>query len=98
MDLLWADMYNYGILPLLGCVTRLHPMIYGHDGKDFHSEGLEALSDHEARQFLRHTARVRSVRVMHKDHHLHLLTTLPIGVCVFPRLLALTWYPGGDTV
>jgi hypothetical protein len=33
MDLLWADMCNYGILPLLGCVTRLHPMIYGHDGK-----------------------------------------------------------------
>lgn len=31
MDLLWADMN--GIDPLLGCVTRLHPMIYGGDKK-----------------------------------------------------------------
>jgi hypothetical protein len=30
MDLLWADMH--GIVPLLGCVTRLHPMIYHHAG------------------------------------------------------------------
>jgi hypothetical protein len=27
MDLLWADMDN--LQPLFGCVTRLHPMIYG---------------------------------------------------------------------
>lgn len=27
MDLLWSDMD--GLEPLLGCVTRLHPMIYG---------------------------------------------------------------------
>jgi hypothetical protein len=33
MDLLWADMNNYGIRPLLGCVTRLHSMIYPHDAK-----------------------------------------------------------------
>ncbi|OJA11048.1 hypothetical protein AZE42_07184 [Rhizopogon vesiculosus] len=26
MDLLWADMDN--LEPLLGCVTRLHPLIY----------------------------------------------------------------------
>lgn len=31
MDLLWANMD--GIEPLLGCVTRLHPMIYGGDKK-----------------------------------------------------------------
>ncbi|OJA16076.1 hypothetical protein AZE42_11627, partial [Rhizopogon vesiculosus] len=26
MDLLWADMED--LEPLLGCVTRLHPLIY----------------------------------------------------------------------
>ncbi|KAG1875941.1 hypothetical protein C8R48DRAFT_759391 [Suillus tomentosus] len=31
MDLLWANMD--GIEPLLGCVTRLHPIIYGGDKK-----------------------------------------------------------------
>jgi hypothetical protein len=29
MDLLWADMI--GIIPLLGCVARLQPMIYTDD-------------------------------------------------------------------
>lgn len=29
MDLLWADLY--GIIPLLGCVPRLHQLIY-HTG------------------------------------------------------------------
>jgi hypothetical protein len=35
MDFLWADTGNHGIGPLLGCVTRLHPLIYyyRHDGK-----------------------------------------------------------------
>jgi hypothetical protein len=36
------------------------------------------------------------MRVM-ANHHFHLLTVLPIGACVFPRLLALTWYPHSDT-
>jgi hypothetical protein len=30
MDLLWADMYDFGIIPLLGCVTRLHSLVYCH--------------------------------------------------------------------
>jgi hypothetical protein len=32
MDLLWADMDD-GIEPLLGCVARLHPLIYRHNRK-----------------------------------------------------------------
>jgi len=31
MDLLWAAMDDYGIEPLLGCVARLHPLIYRRD-------------------------------------------------------------------
>jgi hypothetical protein len=30
MDLLWADMYDFGIIPLLGCVTRLNSLVYCH--------------------------------------------------------------------
>jgi hypothetical protein len=29
MDLLWADIHD--LEPLLGCVTRLHPLIYDSD-------------------------------------------------------------------
>ncbi|KAJ8591714.1 hypothetical protein M405DRAFT_95226 [Rhizopogon salebrosus TDB-379] len=112
MDLLWADTFFLGISPLLGCVTRLHPLIYGarkvgaepptsfvsllsfytQNFREFSSRGLEPLSEHEAHQFLRHAARVRSLRIW-TDQHFHLLTILPIDTCLFPRLLQLivTW-------
>ncbi|KAJ8594790.1 hypothetical protein M405DRAFT_450304 [Rhizopogon salebrosus TDB-379] len=103
MDLLWADMDN--LQPLFGCVTRLHPMIYGGVPKapDFVSHcfrDIEPLSESEAHQFLRHAARVRSLIVISflEDeetrcyHHIHLLSRLPsLEICVFPRLLSLTW-------
>ncbi|OAX33522.1 hypothetical protein K503DRAFT_518147 [Rhizopogon vinicolor AM-OR11-026] len=93
MNLLWANMPNYaGIIPLLGCVTRLHPMIYDSDKiwwVDFnHSQGIEPLSAHEVHQFLRHASRVRSLNV--STEHLHLLAVLPIETCVFPRLSKLS--------
>ena len=54
------------------------------------SEGVEPLSEHEARQFLRHAIRIRSFNLrISSIKHLHLLTSLAIGTCVFPRLLAL---------
>ncbi|OAX37559.1 hypothetical protein K503DRAFT_226638 [Rhizopogon vinicolor AM-OR11-026] len=90
MDLLWADMDEYGITPLLGCVPRLHPLIYSRDRKIFCSDGVEPLSEHEARLFLRHATRVRSFFLsILSVKHSHLLTILPIETYVFPRLLAL---------
>jgi len=87
MDFLWANICS--IEPLLGCVTRLHPMIY-HDGheKTFRPQCVEPLSEFEAHQFLRHACRVRSLWVY--EDHLHLLSVLPIDACVFPRLSSLT--------
>ncbi|OJA11046.1 hypothetical protein AZE42_07186, partial [Rhizopogon vesiculosus] len=65
MDLLWADMED--LEPLLGCVTRLHPLIYGpkkqHFDRSGWSRGVEPLSEYEARQFVRHAARVRSLQM-----------------------------------
>ncbi|KAG1733807.1 hypothetical protein EDB19DRAFT_1729676 [Suillus lakei] len=88
MDLLWADMY--GIVPLLGCVTRLHPMIYHHAGRyTWYSEGINPLCEHEVRQFLRHAHRVRSLQIPF-DNHFHLLSVLPIKTSLFPRLLSLS--------
>lgn len=54
----------------------------------FHSQGLEPLSAREARQFLRHATRVRSLHII-TDIYFHLLALLPIETCVFPRLLEL---------
>lgn len=89
MDLLWADMH--GIVPLLGCVTRLHPMIYHHAGGRYtwHSEGIDPLCEHEVRQFLRHAHRVRSLQIPF-DNHFHLLSVFPIKTFIFPRLLSLS--------
>jgi hypothetical protein len=28
MDLLWENMDDYGIIVMLGCVPRLHPLVY----------------------------------------------------------------------
>ncbi|KAG2137866.1 uncharacterized protein EDB93DRAFT_1166399 [Suillus bovinus] len=96
MDLLWADMH--GIVPLLGCVTRLHPMIYHHHAGRYtwYSEGIGPLCEHEVPQFLRHAHRVRSLQIPF-DNHFHLLSALPIKTFVFPRLLSLSMaiHPAG---
>ncbi|KAG2738569.1 hypothetical protein P692DRAFT_20859584 [Suillus brevipes Sb2] len=86
MDLLWAEMH--GIVQMLGCVTRLYPIIYPNSKLPWPSQGIEPLSEHEARQFLRHASRVRSLRVEHSEHF-HLLANLPTDTCVFPNLLSL---------
>ncbi|KAG1777990.1 hypothetical protein EV702DRAFT_1099212 [Suillus placidus] len=88
MDLLWAELDR--IEPLLGCVTRLHPILYRSGGpRSLRFEGTEPLSEHEARQFLRHAPRVRSLTILYDDY-LHLLSVLPIETCMFPRLLSLS--------
>ncbi|KAG1722211.1 uncharacterized protein EDB91DRAFT_214807 [Suillus paluster] len=92
MNLLWANVN--GIDLLLGCVTRIHPMLYR--GREvfqiprLRSEGVEPLSEDENRQFLRHAARVRSMHIR-SDQHLRLLKVLPTQKYMFPRLLSLTW-------
>ncbi|KAG1750769.1 hypothetical protein EDB19DRAFT_1904167 [Suillus lakei] len=88
MDLLWANIDE--LKPLLGCVTRLHQMIYSNGARFFRSEGVEPLSEHEARQFLRHASRVRSIHIS-SDEHFSLLTVLPTETCMFPRLISLSW-------
>lgn len=90
MDLLWCKVDQ--LEPLLGCVTRLHPLIY-HGGSRWDStwsKGVEPLSAHEVRQFLRHSARVQSLNVQ-SDHFFHLLSVVPIEKCIFLRLRSLTW-------
>ncbi|KAG1884681.1 hypothetical protein F4604DRAFT_184234 [Suillus subluteus] len=62
MDLLWAEVDR--LQPLLGCVTRLHPLIYRRGRApwdDTWAEGIEPLSADEARQFLHHSGRIRSL-------------------------------------
>ncbi|KAG2354780.1 hypothetical protein BDR07DRAFT_1608556 [Suillus spraguei] len=92
MDLLWAEMH--GIVPLLGCVTRLHPMIYHHAGRysSWYSEGINPLCEHEVHQFMRHAHRVRSLQIPF-DNHFHLLSVLPIETLIFPKLLSLSMVP-----
>ncbi|KIK36793.1 hypothetical protein CY34DRAFT_16145 [Suillus luteus UH-Slu-Lm8-n1] len=91
MDLLWADLD--GITPLLGCVPRLHRLIYPSGSKPLTwdwSEGVEPLSEHEAHRFLDHAARVRSLCISCSED-LHLFAVLPIETCIFPRLLSLAF-------
>ncbi|KAG1744568.1 uncharacterized protein EDB91DRAFT_191157 [Suillus paluster] len=83
MDLLWAQLN--GIEPLLGCVTRLHAMIYGH----VVWSDLKPLSEHEINLFLRHAVRVRLMHIT-SHVHFHLLSVLPNDTCMFPRLLSLS--------
>ncbi|OAX33951.1 hypothetical protein K503DRAFT_859487 [Rhizopogon vinicolor AM-OR11-026] len=64
--------------------------------RSWRSEGIEPLSEHEARQLLRHAARVQSLHIS-TDGHFHLLTVLPFQKCLFPRLLALDWEHAGNT-
>ncbi|KAG1871576.1 hypothetical protein F4604DRAFT_802946 [Suillus subluteus] len=87
MDFLWADMNM--LLPLLGCVTRLHPMIYPRAQQSW-SWDIEPLSQLERSQFLRHSGRVRSLSVS-SDDDFHLLYAFPFDTCVFPNLLSLSW-------
>ncbi|KAG1760983.1 hypothetical protein EDD22DRAFT_45755 [Suillus occidentalis] len=90
MDLLWAELD--GIEPLLGCIARLHPImnrIAGSEMQCFRFEVIKPLSEHEARQFLHHAPRVRSLRILYDDYF-HLLSVLPIETCMFPRLLSLS--------
>ncbi|KAG1894154.1 uncharacterized protein F5891DRAFT_1281745 [Suillus fuscotomentosus] len=91
MDLLWTEIH--GLEPLLGCVTRLHPLIYRRGtrlGKLTISwaKGVEPLSAHEARQFLRHSSRIRTLNI--RSAHPHLLSIIPAEACVFPRLRSLS--------
>ncbi|KAG2049499.1 hypothetical protein BDR06DRAFT_1023865, partial [Suillus hirtellus] len=91
MDLLWTEIH--GLEPLLGCVTRLHPMIYHSDTRWDDSDepwakGVEPLSAHEAHQFLRHSSRIRILNI--KSEHPHLLSVIPAEACVFPRLKSLS--------
>ncbi|KAG2141082.1 hypothetical protein DEU56DRAFT_283068 [Suillus clintonianus] len=87
MDFLWSNMS--GLLPLLGCVPRLHPMIYPRAQQSW-SRGIEPLSEHERNQFLRHSARVRFFNVS-SDADFHLLHAFPFDTCVFPKLQSLSW-------
>ncbi|OAX33685.1 hypothetical protein K503DRAFT_504255 [Rhizopogon vinicolor AM-OR11-026] len=97
MNLLWADVN--GMPPLLGCVPRLHPLIYNLDRKHCSGwlQGIEPLSEHEARQFLRHATRVRTFSMAWDDEYFHLLTVLLIETCVFPKLRVLEWSDLRDT-
>ncbi|OAX33743.1 hypothetical protein K503DRAFT_495853 [Rhizopogon vinicolor AM-OR11-026] len=93
MNLLWEDLD--GIKPLLGCVARLRPLIYRYD-RGVGLQDVEPLFEHEARQFLRHAARVRSPRILSDfSEYFHLLTAIPIETCQFPRLLALEYSVSG---
>ncbi|KAG2096340.1 uncharacterized protein F5147DRAFT_391386 [Suillus discolor] len=92
MDLLWTEIHE--LEPLLGCVTRLHPLIYRSRGTtwrdDFISwaKGVEPLSAHEAHQFLRHSSRIRTLNIQSDDPHL--LSVISTDACVFPRLRSLS--------
>jgi len=48
-------------------------------------------SEHEARQFLRHAARVRSLSVYTSYILWFLNSDFPIETCLFPRLISLSW-------
>ncbi|KAG2127687.1 hypothetical protein DEU56DRAFT_527069 [Suillus clintonianus] len=93
MNELWADIH--GLIPLLGCVTRLRPIIYctetQHSWHDpAYLGGLEPLSENEAREFLRHAARVRSMNLdLASQRNFRLLSVLPKETCMFPRLQSL---------
>ncbi|KAG2139108.1 uncharacterized protein EDB93DRAFT_707747 [Suillus bovinus] len=88
MDLLWAEIEE--LEPLLGCVTRLHPLIY-HSGTRWDkpwAKGVEPLSAHETgRQFMHHSSRIRTLSI--QSDHPHLLSVIPAGACIFPRLRSL---------
>ncbi|KAG2082843.1 uncharacterized protein F5147DRAFT_208103 [Suillus discolor] len=88
MDLLWSNIP--GLRPLLGCVTRLHSVIYDPKSKYSWSQYADPLVEHEFHQFLRHSARVRNITIS-ATNYFHLLTALPIETRVFPNLRSLSW-------
>ncbi|KAG1785337.1 uncharacterized protein HD556DRAFT_1459219 [Suillus plorans] len=91
MDLLWIEIH--GLEPLLGCVVRLHPLIY-HSGTRWHNsnrpwaKGVEPLSAHETHQFLRHSSRIRTLDI--QSEHPHLLSVIPAEAYIFPKLKSLS--------
>ncbi|KAG2144706.1 uncharacterized protein EDB93DRAFT_531534 [Suillus bovinus] len=87
MDFLWSNMNC--LKPLLGCITRLHPIIYPTSQRSW-SRGIEPLSELERSQFLRHSVRVRIMTVSSEDDF-HLLRSFPYHICVFSKLLSLSW-------
>ncbi|KAG2121774.1 hypothetical protein BD769DRAFT_1476847 [Suillus cothurnatus] len=89
MNELWANIMNLD--QLLGCVTRLHPIVY-QKPVCYHwsSQGLEPLSEPETHQFLRHATRVRSIEIT-SDAHFHLLSVFPNETCLFPRLTSISF-------
>ncbi|KAG1799300.1 uncharacterized protein HD556DRAFT_1534506 [Suillus plorans] len=93
MDLLWTEIH--GLEPLLGCVARLHPLIYhigtrwGDSYKPRWAKGVEPLSAHETHQFLRHSSRIRTLNI--RSEHPYLLSVIPAEAYVFPRLKSLSF-------
>lgn len=94
MDLLWSEIDV--LESLLGCVPRLHPLIYD-DGRmrwDW-VRGTRPLSADEIHQFLRHSARVRSLTIMCDIDHcgrLDFFSVNPTELYNFPKLRWLTVY------
>ncbi|KAG1884721.1 hypothetical protein F4604DRAFT_185587 [Suillus subluteus] len=86
MDLLWGEIE---IESLLGCVMRLHPLIYCSGRLWNWGEGVRPLSADEVHQFLRHSARVRSLTIL-SNRLLHLFSVIPGELYDFPRLKSLT--------
>ncbi|KAG1776714.1 hypothetical protein EV702DRAFT_1046037 [Suillus placidus] len=77
MDFLWAVIYR--LEPLLGCVTRLHPVIYSIGRKypsGWSSRGVKPLYEDEVDQFLHHALSWEAWR------HLSNLSTL-LNVVVY---------------
>ncbi|KAG1768301.1 hypothetical protein EDD22DRAFT_1001972 [Suillus occidentalis] len=88
MEFLWAEINQ--LEPLLGCVTRLHSLVYrsGIKWDQPWAKALEPLSAHEIRQFLRHSACIRTLSIV-SDYPFHLISII-LGSCVLPRLKSLT--------
>lgn len=87
-EFLWAEINQ--LEPLLGCVTRLHPLVYrsGIKWDQPWAKGLEPLSAHEIRQFLRHSACIRTLSIV-SDYPFHLISII-LESCVLPKLKSLT--------
>lgn len=89
MEMLWAKIDQ--LEPLLGCVTRLHPLIYrsGIRWDKLWAKDMEPLSAHEARQFLRHSARICTWSII-SDYPSHFLSVILAEACVLPKLRSFT--------
>lgn len=89
MDLLWNEMDMSE--SLLGCVTRLHPLMYRNGRLPVWNwaVGVRPLSVDEAHQLLRHSARIRSL-IMLANRLLHLFSDIPVMLYDFPSLISLT--------